>query len=595
MNTERLAKIQNFCQGELTFEQLEQTLTKESSNQTDKLSALAEYQLQQQKALAKAINQIRREQLNLDAIFSTTTKEVCQLLEADRVAVYRFTPNWSGEFVAEFVTPGWVKLVEPEIKKIWQDTNLQETQGGRYRNNETLAVDDIYKAGHKPCHIELLEQFQARAYIIVPILIEDRLWGLLAAYQNSGPRHWEAAEVDLLAQIGEQFGIAVQQAELLNALQTEVTERQRIEMALRQAEHKYRDIFENAVEGIFQTTPDGRYLNANPALAELLGYASPKELIAHLTDIERQLYVEPNRRAEFISLMHNHKLVSEFESQVFRKDSTTIWISENVRSVYDNNNTLLYYEGFVEDITKRKQAEEDIRNALQKEKELSELKSRFVATTSHEFRTPLAAILSSAELLRKYSHKLREEQKLTKLDQIQTTVSHMTGLLNDVLLVGKAEAGKLEYNPTLVDLVRFCDDLVGEIQLTTGNHKIAFCSQGHCSNVYIDEKLLRHILSNLLSNAIKYSPSGGTVHFDLVCDRFAATFKVRDQGIGIPEADRANLFDSFYRASNVGSISGTGLGLAIVKKSVDSHGGTIAVNSEVGVGTTFIVTIPLQN
>ena len=267
MNIERLARIQGFCQGELTFEQLEQTLTKESSNQTDKLSVLAEYQLQQQKALAKAINQIRREQLNLDAIFSTTTKEVCQLLEADRVAVYRFTPNWSGEFVAEFVTPGWVKLVEPEIKKIWQDTNLQETQGGRYRNNETLAVDDIYKAGHKPCHVELLEQFQARAYIIVPILIEDRLWGLLAAYQNSGPRHWEAAEVDLLAQIGEQFGIAVQQAELLNALQTEVTERQRIEMALRQAEHKYRDIFENAVEGIFQTTPDGRYLNANPALA----------------------------------------------------------------------------------------------------------------------------------------------------------------------------------------------------------------------------------------------------------------------------------------------------------------------------------------
>ena len=171
----------------------------------------------------------------------------------------------------------------------------------------------------------------------------------------------------------------------------------------------------------------------------------------------------------------------------------------------------------------------------------------------------------------------------------------MTRLLNDVLLVGKAEAGKLEYNPTLVDLVRFCDDLVGEIQLTTGNHKIAFCNQGQCSNVYMDEKLLRHILSNLLSNAIKYSPQGGTVHFDLVCDRVAATFKVRDEGIGIPEADQANLFDSFYRASNVGTISGTGLGLAIVKKSVDSHGGTIAVNSEVGVGTTFIVTIPLTN
>lgn len=109
-----------------------------------------------------------------------------------------------------------------------------------------------------------------------------------------------------------------------------------------------------------------------------------------------------------------------------------------------------------------------------------------------------------------------------------------------------------------MDLVKFCDDLVGEIQLTTNNHTIAFCSQGECSNVYMDEKLLRHILSNLLSNAIKYS-CGGTVHFDLVCDRSVATFKVRDEGIGIPEADQANLFDSFYRASNVGSISDTGL------------------------------------
>ena len=110
----------------------------------------------------------------------------------------------------------------------------------------------------------------------------------------------------------------------------------------------------------------------------------------------------------------------------------------------------------------------------------------------------------------------------------------------------------------------------------------------------MDEKLLRHILSNLLSNAIKYSPSGGTVHFDLVCEE-EVIFRVQDEGIGIPEADRANLFDSFHRASNVGTISGTGLGLAIVKKSVDLHGGTIAVNSEVGVGTTFIVTIPLHN
>jgi len=600
MNTEKLVRLQDFFKGKVTSEQLVQFLATESRDSEQEVEKLAQYQLEQQKALARAIQKIR-ERLNLDDIFRATTKEVCQLLEADRVAVYRFTPNWGGEFVAEFVTPGWVRLVGPEIKKIWADTTLQETQGGRYRNNETFAVDDIYTVGHHQCHIEILEQFQARAYIIVPVLVKDRLWGLLAAYQNSGPRHWQPSQVNLLAQIGVQFGVGVQQAELLAEMQAEVTERQRAEAALRQAEHQYRTIFENAVEGIFQTTSDGRYLNANPALAEILGYASPEELIAHLTDIGCQLYVDPHRRAEFIHLVQQHNIVSEFESQVYCKDGRMIWISENARAVYDSSGVLLYYEGFVEDITERKQAEEDIRKALEKEKELSELKSNFVTTASHEFRTPLATIFSSAELLRKYNHKLGEDQKLTQLQQIQTTVTHMTQLLNDVLLIGKAEAGKLEYNPALLDLVQFCHALVEGMQLSAtysqdgaSGHKISFCSQGQCTNASMDEKLLRHILTNLLSNAIKYSPQGGTVYLDLVCQPGEAIFQVRDEGIGIPATEQTKLFDSFYRASNVGTISGTGLGLAIVKKSVDLHGGTITVESEAGAGTTFIVTIPFN-
>lgn len=230
--------------------------------------------------------------------------------------------------------------------------------------------------------------------------------------------------------------------------------------------------------------------------------------------------------------------------------------------------------------------------ALDKEKELSELKSRFVSMASHEFRTPLATILSSAELIEHYSHKWTEEKKLTHLERIQTSVKHMTQLLNDVLLIGKAEAGKLEFKPTPVALTQFCRNLVEEMQLTASNHTIAFCSQGQYANTYMDEKLLRHILSNLLSNAIKYSPKASTIHFDLVCEQEKAVFRVQDQGIGIPVADQAQLFKSFHRASNVGTISGTGLGLAIVKKSVDLYGGNITVDSELGVGTTFSVMLP---
>jgi len=131
------------------------------------------------------------------------------------------------------------------------------------------------------------------------------------------------------------------------------------------------------------------------------------------------------------------------------------------------------------------------------------------------------------------------------------------------------------------------------MQLTAGTHTIAFRTQGLCTTACMDEKLLRHILSNLLSNAIKYSPQGGTVHFDLVCEQGNAVFRIKDDGIGIPVTEQAQLFNSFHRASNVGTISGTGLGLAIVKKSVDLHKGNIKVDSEVEFGTTFTATLPL--
>ena len=249
----------------------------------------------------------------------------------------------------------------------------------------------------------------------------------------------------------------------------------------------------------------------------------------------------------------------------------------------------------VRDITERKRAEANIRHALEKEKQLNELKSRFVAMTSHEFRTPLTTIFSSAELLEHYSHKWDEAKKLTYFQRIQVAVKHMTQLLNDILLIGKAEAGKLEFKPAPLDLIQFCRDLVEEMQISTTNHTIVFTNQSQCPTACMDEKLLRHILSNLLSNAIKYSPQGGTVHFDLICKQAGALFCIQDEGIGIPAADQAQLFASFHRASNVGTISGTGLGLAIVKKSIDLHGGQIRVTSEVGVGTTFKVALPLNN
>ena len=262
-------------------------------------------------------------------------------------------------------------------------------------------------------------------------------------------------------------------------------------------------------------------------------------------------------------------------------------------------------DGFVaswRDITQRKIAESEINKSLAKEKELNELKSRFISIASHEFRTPLTTIMSASELLKYYSGRFTHEKSLSYLDRIQSCVYQMNGLLNDVLMLSKSEAGKLNFNPASFDLFNFCAQIIEEMQLSDSNqHTITFInnsaelgdSQGRLI-VCMDEKLLRHILSNLLSNAIKYSPEGSAVYFSLKIEDELAVFEVQDSGIGIPAEDQIHLFESFHRARNVGKIPGTGLGLAIVKNYVDIHGGTIDVESEVDKGTRFIVKLALS-
>ncbi|MBE8967209.1 GAF domain-containing protein [Nostocales cyanobacterium LEGE 12452] len=186
-------------------------LLSQTQQQTLDLQQAAE----QQRVLFEVVAKVR-ESLDLDAIFQTTTQEICKSLQADRVAVYRFEADWSGEYIAEFVGDNWLKLVSSDTKTVWQDSYLQETQGGRYRHNESFAVDDIYEVGHSQCHVAVLEQIQARAYAIAPIFIGQQLWGLLAAYQNSAPRHWEASEIKFITQIANQLGVALQQAQLHN-------------------------------------------------------------------------------------------------------------------------------------------------------------------------------------------------------------------------------------------------------------------------------------------------------------------------------------------------------------------------------------------
>ena len=241
----------------------------------------------------------------------------------------------------------------------------------------------------------------------------------------------------------------------------------------------------------------------------------------------------------------------------------------------------------------RRQQAEAFQRKLVQEKELSELKLQLFSMVSHEFRTPLSLILGSAQLLGESIKHQVEPTKLKNLYRIQSSAKMITQLLSDILTLARADAGKLEYSPNWLEMQTFCLNLVEDFQLFSESKcSLKFTDKGSCVHAYVDEKLLYSILSNLLSNAIKYSLPDSPVHFTLICEPERVSFQVRDEGIGIPSENLAQLYEPFSRGSNAKAILGTGLGLAVVKKCLDLQGGAITVNSELGVGTTFTVTIP---
>lgn len=239
-----------------------------------------------------------------------------------------------------------------------------------------------------------------------------------------------------------------------------------------------------------------------------------------------------------------------------------------------------------------KSIQEELNLALSQERELNQLKSRFVSTVSHEFRNPLNSISGMAQILQTYGDNLAPAKRTEILDRLQRNVAKMTALLDDILTLGHSDSGKIKLQLAPVKLETFCLALVNEIQ-TVFDYKqsIDFSYQAE-AEFSLDSKLLHHILTNLLSNACKYSPQGSTVYFQVTHVDSNIVFVIRDRGIGIPPADLPQLFDSFFRASNSEGIQGTGLGLTIAKQYTELHQGKIAVESELKRGTTFTITIP---
>ncbi|MBE9228852.1 PAS domain S-box protein [Phormidium sp. LEGE 05292] len=377
----------------------------------------------------------------------------------------------------------------------------------------------------------------------------------------------------------------------------DISERKRAEAAIKESERKYHSIFDNATEGIFQTTIDGIFISANPALAQIYGYYSPDSLMKNLN--AKQLYVDLKSREIFRQNLENKGVLLEFEAQIYRQDGSIIWISENARAVRDKKGNLLYYEGTVKDITLRKETEEALRKSemqFQQAKEAAEAanraKSQFLANMSHELRTPLNAILGFTQLMTKnpaFASGTKE------LDIISRSGEHLLSLINDVLDMSKIEAGKITLNENWFDLYDLLDTLEEMLQLKAKAKGLwLVCDRSPEIPQYIktDENKLRQVLINLLGNAIKFTQEGGVTlrtYNKFLSKNFSSiTFEIEDTGTGIADNEIQKLFDPFVQTeTGRKSQQGTGLGLAISRKFVQLMGGDIIVKSRLNQGSNF--------
>lgn len=383
-------------------------------------------------------------------------------------------------------------------------------------------------------------------------------------------------------------------------------------------------LFLYATEGILVTDDKGLIIKINPSAEKLFGY-DPGELIGKKIEIlipSRLSERHVHHRERYCHTPHARSMGAGMELYGLKKNGTEFPVEISLSSY--SNDEGRFVIAFVVDITVRKSAEEKLKNysdelekqvknrtlileeaieelektkkelnkALNKERELNELKSRFVSMASHEFRTPLTTMMSSLSLVTKYGEQNDTNNQSKHVGKIKASINNLTDILNDFLSVSKLEEGKVEYVPENINLKDFIPEIISEMQSVTKKDQRIISNYSGKDVAKVDKKLLKNILFNLLSNAIKFSPEDGTIKIETQLTDFEIKIEVKDNGIGISVEDQKHLFERFFRAHNATHIQGTGLGLNIVAKYAELMKASINIESEENKGTTFTIIIP---
>ncbi|MFK8184458.1 MAG: GAF domain-containing protein [Phormidesmis sp.] len=642
--TERFAAAMKQTQLTLQIQSLNEHLTRQVDVRTSEL-AQSTMLVNQQRTLASILANLQKP-LNVKTLFKTATQAVQQLLEVDRVAVYRFDKDWGGEFIDEFgtVSSGWAKIILA-TRNIWNDSYLQDTAGGRYRNGEISVVHDIYEENLSPCHIEVLENYYIRAYIIVPLFLGEKLWGLLGVYQHEKIRIWDDSEASFLTQLATHLAVALQQGKAIKKVQAQaselatIAEQQRTMNAvigrIRQSldlttifettTHELRTLFnvDRVVIYKFLPTEDsgsGRIVFENVKY----GYSSILDITVEEHCFIQKHKIRPNHTSVFAindvandALKDCHrKMLTDFQITanlvVPLFNGEKIWGLLCLNECAGNRDWSSKEKEFASQIAtqlgvaiQQAQLLSDAESARISADAASQAKSRFLATMSHELRTPLNAILGMVQLCKR--DETLTETQTQKLLTIGKSGEHLLTLINNVLEMSRIEAGRETLEERAICLPTFLTglgDMLENEAAVKGLQLIVELADELPKYIRVDDSKLRQILINLLGNALKFTQQGTVKLKACTIEGFKVepprntskkrdnltliNFIVQDTGPGIAAQDLNVIFEAFGQSeTGLNSQEGTGLGLTISRQFVSLMGGELTVESEVGVGSKF--------
>lgn len=556
--------------------------------------------------IAKISLRIRQYQ-HLDEILNAIVQKIQNFLAADRVLVFQFQPDMSGSIVAEAVRSPYRSC----LGSYFSDTCFQQNLVGAYLEGKIFAVDDIYTVNLTDCHVQLLEDYQVKSNLVVPILQPNNeaqpLWGLLIVHQCSHNRHWQSTDIGLLQQLSVQLVIAIQQAEIYQSLQMlNASLEQKVEERTRELNFNTQ-ILEQIHDGVFTTDVDGTIQTWNRGAENLYGY-SADEIIGQNVNILLQGLTNTSANGVLIPLVKERHAV---EVPVRHKSGKLIYISLRLSTDQNAQGQPPRLIACTNDVSDRVQAEQRLiqlnqalearvearTQELQEAKEAAEYanraKSEFLALMSHEIRTPMNGILGLAYLGLQGNPNPRQKDYLTK---IQSSAQSLLEIINDILDFSKIEAGKLELESAPFQLDEILNTIANVLGLKAAEKDIEliFSVREDVPQHLVGDSLrLGQVLMNLTSNAVKFTDSGSVLVTVETITRTDASvhlkFTVEDTGIGIASSQIDTLFESFTQSdpSISRKYSGTGLGLAICKRLVNLMGGSITVKSELNQGSIF--------